>query len=494
MQVNEISTMRRMQPSRVLIVGAGLAGSLLAVYLARAGWSVELVERRSDPREKRFAAGRSINLAISARGIKALTRAGLTDVIMKDAIRMGGRMIHLVAGSGGFQPYSSDPTRAINSVSRSVLNLGLLDAAAAEANVRVAFDQRSTTIDFDKREATFINDRTGETRTISADLIVGADGAFSAVRAAMQRFEGFDYSQSFLTHGYKELHIPAVAVGPHAPFAMEPQALHIWPRGASMMIALPNPDGSFTCTLFWPHTASDGGASFASIRTADEALAHFRAVYPDALALMPTLAADFVRNPVGSMVTVRCAPWTRNNVILLGDAAHAVVPFYGQGANASFEDCEALADALTQEATVSGALRAYELARIDNSNAIADMALRNFIEMRDLTGRRSFRWKKKLEHTLHVLFPKTFVPLYDLVSFSTVPYAEAKARGLRNDLLIKRLMYCVVLVLVALIVFSLAQWTEFNHQNYSLSALFVFLVLVIAQRVAASVGTSRSPR
>ena len=307
----------------------------------------------------------------------------------------------------------------------------MLDAAAAEANVAVRFEERCASVDFAKGEVTFVNDSTGASRTATADLVVGADCAYSAVRGALQKTERFNYSQDFLGHGYKELHIPPVASGPHAPFAIAPNALHIWPRGESMMIALPNPDGSFTCTLFWRHDGA--GSSFAAVKTAADARAHFRAVYPDAVPLMPTLAEDFERNPVGSMVTVRCSPWTRGRVTLLGDAAHAIVPFYGQGANASFEDCEALVDALASSATVDDALKTYEAARIANANAIADMALRNFIEMRDLTGRASFKWKKKIEHALNRLMPATFVPLYDLVSFSTVPYSEAKARGAAND-------------------------------------------------------------
>jgi kynurenine 3-monooxygenase len=436
-----------MKPGSVLIVGAGLAGSLLAVYLARAGWKVEIVERRADPRIRRFAAGRSINLAISARGIKALRRAGLEDAVMKDAIRMGGRMVHPVEGAPGYQPYSADPTRAINSVSRSALNLALLDAAAAEPNVSLAFDERCASVDFAASTVTFTNDATGATRTVSADLIVGADGAYSAVRGALQKTERFDYSQEFLGHGYKELHIPPVASGPHSPFAMEPNALHIWPRGESMMIALPNPDGSFTCTLFWRHDGA--GSSFAAVKSGADALAHFQRVYPDAVPLMPTLAEDFAKNPVGVMVTVRCSPWTRGRITLIGDAAHAIVPFYGQGANASFEDCEALADALASSATIEDALRAYEAARIANANAIADMALRNFIEMRDLTGRASFKWKKKIEHALNRVMPATFVPLYDLVSFSTVPYSEAKARGAANDRAIRHSIRLAVSLAIA---------------------------------------------
>jgi kynurenine 3-monooxygenase len=436
--------MRPMQPGRVLIIGAGLAGSLLAVYLARAGWKVELVERRADPRIRRHAAGRSINLAISARGIKALRRAGLEEAVMKDALRMGGRMLHPVAGTPRFQPYSSDPTQAINSVSRSALNLALLDAAAAEPNVTLAFDERCANVDFATGTVTFANDSTGATHTRTADLVVGADGAYSAVRGAMQRTERFDYEQSFLGHGYKELHIPPSKDGPHAPFAVDPNALHIWPRGESMMIALPNPDGSFTCTLFWRHDGE--GSSFAAIRDGNAALAHFRAVYPDAVPLMPTLAEDYDRNPVGSMVTVRCAPWRRGRVALLGDAAHAIVPFYGQGANASFEDCEALVDALAAHATVEDALEAYEAARRVNANAIADMALRNFVEMRDLAGRKSFQWRKRVEHWMQAIMPNAFTPLYDLVSFSTVPYIEAKERGLASERRVKRIIAAAISV------------------------------------------------
>ena len=351
---------------------------------------------------------------------------------MKSAIRMGGRMVHPVAGAPGYQPYSADPTRAINSVSRSALNLALLDAAAAEPNVALAFDERCASVDFAKGEVTFVNDATGATRTATADLVVGADGAYSAVRGALQKTERFDYSQEFLGHGYKELHIPPVASGPHAPFAMEPNALHIWPRGESMMIALPNPDGSFTCTLFWRHDGA--GSSFAAIKSGADALAHFRTVYPDAVPLMPTLADDFAKNPVGVMVTVRCGQWTRGRVTLIGDAAHAIVPFYGQGANASFEDCECLVDALERHpGDVARALDEYQRLRKPNADAIADMALANFVEMRDRTAHLSFKLKKKLDHALNRLMPRAFVPLYDLVSFSTVPYAEARARARRQD-------------------------------------------------------------
>jgi len=417
---------------RALVVGAGLAGCLLAVYLARDGWKVALRERRGDPRQAGAGGGRSINLAISARGLQALRRAGLEEAVLAEGVRMPGRMIHPVSGGTFFTPYSADPTRAINSVSRGGLNRLLLDAAEREPLVEVRFDRRAIDCDLARGRVEF--ESPGGTREHEeADLVVATDGAYSAIRGAMQRSERFDYSQEYLGHGYKELHVPPVAAGsgPHAPWAMDPAALHIWPRGGSMMIALPNRDGSFTCTLFWPW---EGPASFAEVATAPQAREHFRRVYPDAVPLMPTLEEDFERNPVGALVTVRCRPWTRGGrVALLGDAAHAIVPFYGQGANASFEDCEALLDALRAHREVPAALAAYESARKENADAIAALALRNFIEMRDLAGRRSHRLRKWIEHLLARLMPDSFEPLYDRVSFGTRPYAEALATARRHD-------------------------------------------------------------
>ncbi|MBL9150711.1 MAG: FAD-dependent monooxygenase [Phycisphaerae bacterium] len=413
---------------RVLIVGAGLGGSLLALYLGRAGHKVMLVERRGDPRAKNYVGGRSINLAISARGIHALERAGLASQLLEHGIRMPGRMIHPVQGAPVFQPYSRDPSRAINSVSRSRLNLLLLNAATDDPNVEARFDLPCVDADFAKPAGIFRR-ADGSTEHIEADLVVATDGAYSAVRSAMQKNERVDYSQSYLSHGYKELTIPAADGGG---FRIERNALHIWPRGGSMMIALPNPDGTFTCTLFWPF---DGPDSFATIRTDDDVRRHFERVYPDALPHMPTLLEDFRGNPVGSMVTVRTSPWHLNGTVaLLGDAAHAVVPFYGQGANASFEDCEALVDALTEFPNDQrAALDAYQTRRIRNANAIADMALANFIEMRDKTASSAFRLKKKAEHALHGLLGNAYLPLYDMVSFTTIPYAEARERAQRQQ-------------------------------------------------------------
>ncbi len=438
---------------RVIIVGAGLAGCLLAVYLARAGWQVDLRERRGDPRGHGHVAGRSINLAISARGLKALRRAGLEDAILRDAIRMPGRMIHARSGELTFLNYSRDSAHAIQSISRSTLNLTLLNAAAAESTVQVSFHQRCVGIDSATGTASFIDDRSGEVSTATADLVVGADGAFSAVRGIMYKNEGFDYDQRWLSHGYKELSIPPVATGSHAPFALNPNALHIWPRGGSMMIALPNPDGSFTCTLFWPHKSAGGARDgFDVLVDAAAARAHFTREYADALALMPTFDGDFTSNPVGWMVTVRCKPWSMHGrVVLIGDAAHAIVPFFGQGANASFEDCESLADALAAHPSdIARAISQYEHDRKRNTDAIAEMALDNFIEMRDKTASRVFRLKKKLEHFLQGISPALFTPKYDMVSFSTVPYADALARSRAQDRILASIAIAAPLFVAAL--------------------------------------------
>jgi kynurenine 3-monooxygenase len=445
-------------PRSAIIIGAGLGGSLLAHFLGQRGWDVRVYERRGDPRARGQLGGRSINLAISARGLHALERAGLADEVKTHGIRMPGRMLHSVAGQTAFVPYSADPNRAIVSFSRSALNMMLLRAAAAHPNVRMTFDHRC--VGLDEKQGTAVFEGADGTRVDdSADLVVGADGAFSAVRTHMERRERFEYSQSSLAHGYKELSIPPVTAGPHAPFAMDPKALHIWPRGGSMMIALPNPDGSFTCTLFWPFDAVPGrdDATFATVRDGQAALERFRRDYPDALPLMPELAAEFDRNPVGTMVTIRCWPWTfGGRFALLGDAAHAIVPFYGQGANASFEDCECLIDALERHpGDVARALDEYQRERKPNADAIADMAMANFVEMSDGTARLSFKWKKKLDHLLNRLMPEAYVPLYDLVSFTTVPYAAARERARRQDRTVRKAAVAVAIAVVSALGVSL---------------------------------------
>lgn len=419
----------------VVVVGIGLAGALLCCALARLGYRVSAYERRPDPRAKGYVGGRSINLALSVRGIEALKRLGLDAEVMREAIAMPGRMMHARDGTLTFQAYSKNPSDAINSVSRGGLNLALIHAAAAHPNVSLHFNHRCLDVDLDTPAAIFEDESTplaGRASVrVPAELIIGTDGAFSAVRTRLQKVDRYDTSQSYLKHGYKELHIPPRTGASGPEFAMEEHALHIWPRGGSMMIALPNVDKSFTCTLFWPF---DGEHAFENLRTSEQVREFFGREYPDAAKMMPTLAEDYLKNPASSLVTVRCWPWTYGGkVVLLGDAAHAIVPFFGQGMNCAFEDCSAFIDLVERHrGDFAKVLPEFERLRKPNADAIADMALENFVEMRDKVASRAFLWKKKFEHAMHGLFPNLFVPLYHMVSFTTIPYAEARARAARQ--------------------------------------------------------------
>jgi kynurenine 3-monooxygenase len=404
------------EPERVAVVGAGLAGCLLATLLARRGLTVDVYERRDDPRRAGAERGRSINLAISARGLDALGRVGLDERTSDDALPMHGRTLHSPTGALAFQSYSADGNRAINSISRAGLNHALLDRAEETAGVRLHFGRRLLGVDAETGELTF------DGHTARADVVLGADGAYSAVRRSIQH--GMDLHQDFLPHGYKELTIPAR----DGRFALDPGSLHIWPRGASMMIALPNTDRSFTCTLFWDK------AEFAALDTPERVLAAFRERYPDAVPLMPTLAADYLANPVGSLVTVRCEPWVRGRVALVGDAAHAIVPFFGQGANCAFEDCVELDRSLTAAGDEwPAALARYQEQRKANADAIADMALANFVEMSEKVASPVFRGQTKLRHALERALGGRYVSRYELVSFTTIPYAEIEGRIRRQD-------------------------------------------------------------
>ncbi len=409
------------------IVGAGLGGALMAAYLGKAGYTVHLIEKRPDPRAGNVPAGRSINLALSTRGIHALEGVGVLDVVMSTAIAMPGRMMHSITGELTYQPYGTGPQHTIQSVSRGDLNIALLNAAERHPAVRVQFNTRCTGVDLDT--ATLELDQDGRTVRRPADIIIGSDGAFSTIRARMQHLDRFDYRQDYLTHGYKELTIPPADGGG---FRLERNALHIWPRGGYMMIALPNHDGSFTCTLFWPF---EGPVSFAAASDDHQVRRIFETQFPDALPLMPTLFDDFWANPTSSLVTVRCRPWFHgDSVVLLGDAAHAVVPFYGQGMNASFEDCTVLNECLAARAPDFGrAFAEYQRRRRVHTDTLADLAIGNFHEMRDHVASPWFLLKKKFERLLHRLFPRAFVPLYTLVTFTRMPYAAALGRSRRQN-------------------------------------------------------------
>jgi kynurenine 3-monooxygenase len=410
---------------RVTIVGAGLGGSLLSVLLGKEGASVSVYDRRPDPRGERQVRGRSINLAISTRGIHALEQAGLAKRVLEESVPMRGRMIHSQAGDLAFQPYGTEAHHVIHSVSRAGLNRLLVEAAEALPNVTVAFGKRCVGLEASSGTVELADSDTGETSRVEADWVAGADGAYSEVRQQMLKLDRVDYEQSYLEHGYKELSIPAL---PGGGFAMERNALHIWPRGGFMMIALPNVDGSYTCTCFWPF---EGPSGFSSLRDEEQVLSYFRRVFPDVVPLMPTLAEDFLANPIGTLVTVRCRPWSKlGRVLLLGDAAHAIVPFYGQGANAAFEDCVVLDECLrAHPADRERAFAEFEARRKVHTDALAGLAIGNFLEMRDKTASRLFLWGKRTEKVLHKLFPRSFVPLYYMVTFSRTPYADAVRRA-----------------------------------------------------------------
>jgi kynurenine 3-monooxygenase len=432
------------------IVGSGLAGALMACYLGKAGHRVDLYEKRPDPREHEHAGGRSINLAISVRGIHALREVGLADEVLRAAIPMRGRMIHSPSGRLAFQPYGKDDSEAIHSVSRGGLNLTLVKAAARWDGVRLFFQQRCTGVDLQTGAIELFHEATHVRSCVAGDIVIGADGAYSVVRAQMQKQERFDYQQDYLSHGYKELTMPS---GPGDAFAMEKHALHIWPRRSFMMIALPNLDGSFTCTLFWPF---EGPNSFAALRSEAAVLQFFREQFPDAVALMPNLAEDFLKHPVGSMVTIRCSPWhVRDKVVLLGDACHAVVPFLGQGMNAAFEDCTVLNECLRRHGPEwERAFESYQAQRKANTDTLADLCIRNFLEMRDHVASRVFRLRKRFEIVLHKLFPRWYVPLYTLVTFTRTPYAEALKRAKKQDRVV-RATGVTVLAVILLVLFWL---------------------------------------
>ncbi len=436
-----------MRLTRFTLIGSGLAGGLLAAYLGRRGYDVDLYERRSDPREGNIVGGRSINLAISTRGIHALEQIGIADEALRHAIPMRGRMIHDKSGALHFAPYDVDPNKCINSIGRASLNTTLIEAAQRYPNVHVHFNRKCTDVDLDGAGCLFETE-TGEL-TVDSDAVIGVDGAFSAVRDSMRRkIDNFQYNESYLAHGYKELTIPPSSDGS---WQIEKNALHIWPRKSFMMIALPNPDGSFTCTLFWEFK---GPRSFSTTRTDDDVQRFFDEEFPDAIPLMPMLLEDFKNNPTGSLVTVRCAPWYyRDKVCLLGDAAHAVVPFYGQGMNAAFEDCIVLDECLQKFSdSRERAFAEYFGSRKENADALADLAVGNFIEMRDKTASRTFRAKKKLDHLLEAALPGLYLPLYTMVTFTRVPYAQAARRARLQD----RILFTALIILVLMGILALA--------------------------------------
>lgn len=420
------------KPTEISIIGAGLVGSLLSMYLVKRGYKVSVFEGRFDMRSNMLGGGRSINMALSNRGLRALKEVGLAEHMKQSAVAMNGRLIHDTAGNVNYQPYGAKG-QYINSISRRGLNMVLMNEAE-RMGVNFVFEHRCTHINTEKTEITF--QHYGDTKHHHTDLIIGADGSFSAVRGSLQMTDRFEYSQTYIEHGYKELRIPAAEDGS---FQMEKEALHIWPRESYMLIALPNPDGSFTCTLFFPF---EGDPSFHKLNSPEKIKAFFEKVFPDATAMMPTLIEDFRDNPTASLVTVRCFPWVKHRTLLIGDAAHGIVPFYGQGMNAGFEDCRVLNDLLNlHQDDWSKVLPEFQQLRKPDADAIARLALDNFVEMRDLVADADFLLRKKIEAKLHELYPDKWIPLYSMVTFhDEMRYSDALSIGRRQKEIMDKVM------------------------------------------------------
>ncbi|MBN8784815.1 MAG: kynurenine 3-monooxygenase [Sphingobacteriales bacterium SCN 48-20] len=419
----------------VLIAGAGLVGSLLSIYLSRRGYRVTLYERRGDMRREEVQAGRSINLALSDRGIRALQEVGIAEAVQTIAIPMHGRDIHTADGKRAFQPYGREG-QYINSVSRGELNKKLMDLAEAEG-VELYFNHRCHEVDWENKLVQFEREDAA-IEIASFDIFLGADGAYSAARMQhMTQHHLFDYQQFYIDCGYKEIAIPA---GTGGTFLLEKNALHIWPRKDYMLIALPNLDGSFTGTLFFPFA---GDTSFEQLTTPEAVAQFFGEKFPEVVQLVPDLTEQFFHNPTSSLVTVKCFPWIREDYFsLIGDAAHAIVPFFGQGMNCGFEDCVVLNQLLDQyDDNWEEVLPAFQLSRKIDADAIAELALNNFIEMRERTADPKFLLQKKIEARLHEKYPDKWVPAYTQVTFSPdIRYSDALRNAQRQEAIMQEVM------------------------------------------------------
>ena len=414
-----------MSKANFTLIGAGLTGPLLATYLAQRGHSVEIYECRPDMRKESISAGRSINLALSARGNHALKEVGLYDKIKLNTIPMKGRMIHDLDGSTHLQPYGQKENEVIFSVSRAQLNMELMTWAEETGNVTIRFNHQLISADLEQNKLMFQLSDSLEEIELSFTRVIGCDGSASILRKSIVEKADIQYVKKPLGHGYKELTIPPLESGE---FQIEPNVLHIWPRGNYMLIALPNNDCSFTCTLFFPMA---GATSFKTVKTEKDILDLFQSQFPDAIKLMPTLVEDFQSNPTGDLASVYCKPWHfGDKALLIGDAAHAVVPFFGQGMNASFQDCSALAILMDQiEDEWTAIFNAFSSTQVKNGHAIADMAIENYLEMRDHVNDTEYKKKRNVELKLERMFPGRFIPRYSMVSFHQIPYSEVYQRG-----------------------------------------------------------------
>lgn len=412
---------------RVAIVGGGLAGSLLALALAERGYRVDVYERRDDPRGEGAEGGRSINLGLSKRGIQALTEVGLIDMVMPLTVVMRGRVIHAPDGSTRFQPYGKNRGEVLYSIDRSELIRLLLDRAERHPQVRLHFEHRLTGVDKDARELHI--ERAGATLVVKPEWVICADGAFSRTRPEMQRGMRADFHREYLEWGYKEL---TLAAGPDGRSLIDQTALHVWPRSHGLFVSHPNRDGSHTLTLFLPHEGAD---SFESTKTPDDIRALFQKYFPDLLPMLPGLVEQWTSRPTGALLTTKTAPWRYADwMVMVGDAAHAVYPFYGQGMNSAFEDCSALLSALKrQSGDRAAAFAAYEQARRPHTDVLMELSKANFVELRQKVGSPWFVARKRLDVALNRLMPKAWLPIYTMVSHTTMPYGEALARARMQD-------------------------------------------------------------
>ncbi|HLC82247.1 MAG TPA: NAD(P)/FAD-dependent oxidoreductase [Bacteroidia bacterium] len=418
------------------IVGSGLVGSLWAIYLSKAGYKVKIVERRPDMRKETISAGKSINLATSYRGWKALDEMEIGDEIRKIAIPMYGRTMHDLTGNTSYQPYGIN-NQAIYSVSRGEINSKLMDIAEQKGNAELFFNEECIGADLQNGVVQLKNTTSGKITELKSDVVFGTDGAFSAIRYnAMQKLDRFSYSQNYIDDGYREILLPANADGS---YKLEKNTLHIWPRGRFMLIALPNFDGSFTCTLFMPFEGAEH--CFNNLTSKSKVEAFFKEVFPDFFEMMPTISDAWENHPLSSLAIIRCFPWTHGKTALMGDAAHATVPFFGQGMNAGFEDCSVMYSLMKKHnENWSVIFKEYETLRKPNGDAVQDLSLLNYVVMRDKVADQSFLLQQKVERRIAELYPGKYFPMYSMVSFSEIEYNVALNKGKEQDIIIQNLI------------------------------------------------------
>ena len=418
------------------VIGAGLVGSLWAVYLKKAGYIVNVYERRSDMRLQKMSAGKSINLAMSYRGWKGLSDIGVDEDIKKIAIAMPGRTMHNVDGTTTYQPYGNEG-QAIYSVSRADINATLMSIAESDAAAKIHFNEECIGVDLKEGKASFRNTQTGQVTEIKSDVVFATDGAFSAARyTSMQKLDRFTYSQNYIADGYREILLPANEDGTHK---LAKNTLHIWPRGRFMLIALPNFDGSYTCTLFMPF--EDDKYCFNNLTSKEKVTEFFKEVFPDFYDLMPTVADSWEDHPLSSLAIIRCFPWTHGKLALMGDAAHATVPFFGQGMNAGFEDCSVMWELMKKHnENWPEVFKEYERVRKPNGDAVQDLSLYNYIVMRDRVADPEFLLSQKIERRINFLYPDKYFPLYSMVAFTNIEYQTALTKGQEQEATILRII------------------------------------------------------